>query len=121
MRANEGKLKFGAEDSQIEYDLTFSHLDPIDEVSGIQGRLKNLNLYHGEIDGDNGPKTKEAIEVFKLDVDEYPKSWNVYDSLGEAYMKNGDKELAIQNYEKSIELNPDNENGKMMLKRLLGK
>jgi len=64
---------------------------------------------------------KEAIEIFKLNVTEYPKSWNVYDSLGEAYMKNGDKELAIENYKKSLELNPDNENGKMILKRLLGK
>jgi len=64
---------------------------------------------------------KEAIEIFKLNVAEYPKSWNVYDSLGEAYMKNGDKELAIKNYEKSLELNPENENGKMMLKKLLGK
>jgi tetratricopeptide (TPR) repeat protein len=61
---------------------------------------------------------KEAIEIFKLNVAEYPKSWNVYDSLGEAFMKNGDKELAIQNYEKSLELNPGNENGKMMLKKL---
>ena len=61
---------------------------------------------------------KEAIEIFKLNVAEHPKSWNVYDSLAEAYMKNRDKELAIQNYEKSLELNPDNENGKMMLKRL---
>ena len=63
---------------------------------------------------------KEAIEIFKLNVAEYPKSWNVYDSLGEAYMKNGEKELAIQNYAKSLELNPENENGKIMLKRLSG-
>jgi len=64
---------------------------------------------------------KEAIEIFKLNVAECPNSWNVYDSLGEAYMKNGDKELAIENYKKSLELNPQNENGKMMLKRLAEK
>ncbi len=68
-----------------------------------------------------GDMVKEAIEIFKLNVVEYPNSWNVYDSLGEAYMKNGDKELAIQNYNKSLELNPQNENGKLMLKRLAGK
>jgi len=41
-------------------------------------------------------KVKEAIEVFKLNVEAYPESFNVYDSLGEAYMVNGDKDLAIQ-------------------------
>ncbi len=63
-------------------------------------------------------KTEDAIEVFKLNVQEYPKGWNCYDSLGEAYMKAGQKELAIQNYSKSIELNPDNKNGVDMLKKL---
>jgi pimeloyl-ACP methyl ester carboxylesterase len=63
-------------------------------------------------------KTKEAIELFKLNVLAYPESANNYDSLGEAYMINGDKELAIQNYKKSLELNPNNTNAVEMLKRL---
>ncbi|HEY3250213.1 MAG TPA: FKBP-type peptidyl-prolyl cis-trans isomerase [Ignavibacteria bacterium] len=61
---------------------------------------------------------KEAIEIFKINVKEFPDSWNVYDSLGEGYMINGDKELATKNYEKSLKLNPDNENGKKMLEKL---
>jgi CubicO group peptidase (beta-lactamase class C family) len=60
----------------------------------------------------------EAIEIFKLNVEENPSSWNAYDSLGEAYMVKGEKELAIQNYQKSIELNPQNTNGLEMLKKL---
>jgi CubicO group peptidase (beta-lactamase class C family) len=63
-------------------------------------------------------KIDEAIKVFKVNVQEYPKSWNCYDSLGEAYMSAGQKELAIQNYEKSLELNPQNTNGADMLKKL---
>jgi len=63
-------------------------------------------------------KIEEAIEIFKLNVSEHPESWNVYDSLGEAYMKQGEKELAIENYQKSLELNPSNENGRDMLKKL---
>lgn len=63
-------------------------------------------------------KFDEAIAIFKLNVESYPDSWNVYDSLGEAYMKNGDKELAIQNYKKSLELNPENEAGRKMLEQL---
>ena len=63
---------------------------------------------------------REAIAVLKLNVELYPVSWNVYDSLGEAYMLNGDKALAIRNYEKSLEINPKNGNGAQMLKKLRG-
>lgn len=63
-------------------------------------------------------KTKDAIEVFTLNVAAYPNSGNAYDSLGEAYMKDGRKDLAIQNYEKALELNPNNANAKEILKQL---
>ncbi len=59
-----------------------------------------------------------AITVFQRNVQEYPQSWNVYDSLGEAYMDAGQKYLAISNYEKSVELNPNNDNGIEKLKQL---
>jgi len=66
----------------------------------------------------NLEKIHEAIEVFKLNVEVFPQSSNVYDSLGEAYMKSGEKQNAIINYKKSLELNPDNNNAKEMLKKL---
>lgn len=66
-------------------------------------------------------KLKEAIEIFKLNVAEYPKGFNTYDSLGEAYMVAENTELAIQNYKKSLELNPENTSAVAMLKRLEGK
>jgi tetratricopeptide (TPR) repeat protein len=66
----------------------------------------------------NQNKLKEAIEVFKMNVELYPEAWNVYDSLGEGYMLIGEKELAIKYYEKSLEVNPDNANGVAMLERL---
>ena len=53
-------------------------------------------------------KVAEAIEIFKLNVEAYPQGSNTYDSLGEAYMTHGDKELAITNYKKSLELDPAN-------------
>lgn len=65
-------------------------------------------------------KLPEAISLFKLNVEFYPSAWNTYDSLGEAYMTNGDKDLAIANYKKSLELNPGNGNGAEMLKKLEG-
>ena len=68
----------------------------------------------------NRGKTSDAIEVFKLNVREFPKSSNVYDSLGEAYAKAGNRELAIQNYQRSIELDPSNRNAIDVVKRLSG-
>ena len=53
-------------------------------------------------------KIKSAIEIFKLLVSEFPNSANPYDSLGEAYLKEGNEELALINYEKSIQINPKN-------------
>lgn len=63
-------------------------------------------------------KLPEAFAYFKLNVEFYPNSWNVYDSLGDAYMANGEKELAIANYKKSLEMNPKNTHGAEMLKKL---
>ena len=66
-------------------------------------------------------KKKEAIEAFKINVENFPKSGNVYDSLGEAYLADGNKNLAIANYTKSIELDPKNEAGKKALEEILKK
>ncbi len=63
-------------------------------------------------------KPKEAIAIFKLNVEAYPKSFNTYDSLAEAYMTINERELAIQNYKKSVELNPNNTGAIENLKRL---
>jgi Tfp pilus assembly protein PilF len=63
-------------------------------------------------------KTKEAIELFKLNVMAYPESANTYDSLGEAYMTNGENDLAIYNYKRSLELDPKNQNAKDMIDKM---
>jgi uncharacterized membrane protein len=63
-------------------------------------------------------KLKEAIRILQLNVEAYPQSGNVYDSLGEAYMDDGNKPLAIANYHKSLELNPKNRGGLVMLQKL---
>jgi CubicO group peptidase (beta-lactamase class C family) len=75
-----------------------------------------LNILGYQLLGMN--KVKEAIEVFKLNVEVYPQASNTYDSLGEAYLKNGEKELAIKNYAKSLELNPKNTHAIDMLKKI---
>ena len=63
-------------------------------------------------------KVPEAIALFKLNTEFYPKSSNAYDSLADAYAASGEKDLAIANYRKSLELNPLNSSGREKLKKL---
>ena len=63
-------------------------------------------------------KNNDAIEVFKLNIVLFPKSANAYDSLGEAYLNNGNKELALENYKISIKLNPKNTDAENIIKKI---
>ena len=65
-----------------------------------------------------GGNPKGAIEVFKKNVAVFPKSANPYDSLGEAYAMIKNPELALENYSKSLELNPNNTNAAEMIKKI---
>ncbi|MGB7070521.1 MAG: serine hydrolase [Pyrinomonadaceae bacterium] len=84
-----------------------------DNIAISEGRLNGLGY---SLLGQK--KLSEAIAVFRLNVEFYPMSANAYDSLGEGYMENGDKELAIQNYKKALELDPKNTNALEILKKL---
>jgi CubicO group peptidase (beta-lactamase class C family) len=94
----------------------------------VYGRMKDGKIAGYEVDENTliglgyhflqQKQTEPAIQVFQREVQEYPKYWNAYDSLAEAYMNAGKNKLAIENYEKSIELNPKNDNGVAMLKKL---
>lgn len=102
-------LAKGAEEALREYRQSRAAAAALDESQ--MNRLGYDLLYGAH-------RPQEAIAVFTLNVEDYPQSFNVYDSLGEAYMVNNEKELAIKNYKKSLELNPNNTNGAEALKRL---
>lgn len=63
-------------------------------------------------------KVDKAIELFKLNQEYYPKSFVTYNSLGDAYKLKGNKEMAVINYRKSLEINADNEKAKRSLEEL---
>lgn len=60
----------------------------------------------------------KAYNMFKRNIESYPTSSNVYDSMGELLMNKGDTLNSIQNYEISIKLNPNNENAKIQVKKM---
>ncbi|MEW6213420.1 MAG: tetratricopeptide repeat protein, partial [Acidobacteriota bacterium] len=94
---------------QFRDDAANAYANTEAQVNALGYRLMNAN------------RLDDAIEIFKLNVEAFPRAWNVYDSLGEAYMKKGNRELAIKNYEKSLELNPQNGGAMEALRRLRAK
>jgi D-alanyl-D-alanine-carboxypeptidase/D-alanyl-D-alanine-endopeptidase len=60
------------------------------------------------------------VKTFELDVRESPNAWNAHDSLGDAYQAAGKTDLAIQSYQKSLALNPDNKHAAETAKKLKG-
>ncbi len=78
-----------------------------------ESELNGLGYYYlgrGEID--------TAIRIFQLNVEMFPEAFNPYDSLGEAYLEAGNRELSIVNYKKALELNPGAQTAKDALRRL---
>jgi imidazolonepropionase-like amidohydrolase len=65
-------------------------------------------------------RVKDAIKILQLNVEAYPKSSNVYDSLGKAYSDNGDAQQALENYEKSIQLGSRNSGAIEKIRQLKG-
>ncbi|MYN41122.1 serine hydrolase [Duganella sp. FT109W] len=63
-------------------------------------------------------QSKQSIAVLTLNTELYPNSWNAFDSLGEILQKAGDKTKAIENYRRSLKLNPDNTNATAHLKEM---
>jgi 3-oxoadipate enol-lactonase len=107
-----GILNTKGVDSAAQYFSTFFTREP--QVPMFSEAEMNQTGYQYLQAG----KTREAIELFRLNTIAYPDSWNVYDSLGEALLKDGQTDIAIKNYERSLAINPDNENAKTILNGL---
>jgi len=63
-------------------------------------------------------RVDEAIRLFEFNTELFPDSWNTWDSLGEGLMTAGRYDEAIARYERSLQVNPSNENGVRMLERI---
>lgn len=120
-----GKVPIGEEllsiisEKGIEAALARYHTVRATDPDGYQLGMNELNTLGYDLLGKN--KFKEAIAIFQLNVEAFPDSWAVYDSLAEGYMKAGDKVLAISNYQHSLKLDPNNANNKYareMLRKL---
>jgi len=108
-------LKNNEFNKALEGYLLIKEKDSLD-LAINEGDLNSLG--YKELREDN---TDEAINIFKINVALHPASSNVYDSLGEAYMKKGDTTLAIDNYSKSLLLDSGNARAKRNIQKLQNK
>jgi hypothetical protein len=120
------------------YWIIFHRMDPGFADLLRQGRIdEGVTYYHGRRAQDstallftemqlnrlgyehlNRGQVREALALFWLNIEAYPESFNVYDSYGEALMADRQYERAREYYTRSVELNPDNENGRQKLAEL---
>jgi CubicO group peptidase (beta-lactamase class C family) len=118
---------------KLQPENAWDELFLLTKLKGIQAGLQRydeLKLQAGAVNEQTlntmgylllyGGREMDGLQAFRKNAQEYPQSSNVYDSLGEAYMKMGQKDLSIQNYEKSLQLNPKNDNAVRWLKKLRG-
>jgi len=84
-----------------------------EELEHSAEETRGIHFEHDGIPDAQPGDTGGAIKLFLKNVHTYPGSSNVYDSLGEAYAAAGKKELAIENYEKSLKMDPKKECGRM--------
>jgi CubicO group peptidase (beta-lactamase class C family) len=97
-------------------DAGISHFNSIKDDETYSLSEREMNNVGYQLMGSE--KVEEASKIFQLIIEENPTSSNAYDSYGESLMKLGKKDLAIKNYRKSVELNPNNQNGIDFLKKL---
>jgi tetratricopeptide (TPR) repeat protein len=77
-----------------------------------------LNMFGYSLLGEG--KAADAVAIFQLNAEQFPDSANVWDSLGEGYLAAGDSVRSAEAYEKSLVLDPENENARQKLTELRG-
>jgi len=88
-RARTGTLKIPEE--QLECELQFGWLDPLDEITGAQARLQNLGYYHGDLNGEMSDDLQEALEIFQSDFG-LPVTGELDDATKQKFLSEHDQE-----------------------------
>jgi tetratricopeptide (TPR) repeat protein len=106
-----GKIAGGEKDSAQMLLKKSSAID-------ARGAASADNLNFAAYDFASAGKPEIGLELLKAAAQLYPKEANLYDSLGEFYLRKGERKEALKFYKKVLELNPNSTNAKRMLKEL---
>ena len=78
--AQTGHLVVGEGDDQREFYISLGNIDPVDKISGVQGRLLNLGYYDGQVNGQLDGQTRTALLLFQEKYDLSPTGENDTDT-----------------------------------------
>lgn len=98
------------------FDYVKANVEKLAEQEGLPYDDRFLNHFGYQFL--NGNKVDIAINLFKINVELFPKVANTYDSLAEAYLKSGDKTNALKYYKMVLQLDPNNGNVKTIINNL---
>ncbi len=106
---------------EFNYEKALEGYLAIQAVDSLDASINEVNFNDVGYTAMRNKNYEDAILVLKINVALYPDSPNVYDSLGEAFMKSGDTIEAIKNYKKSLALDSGNRRAKRILEKLENK
>jgi tetratricopeptide (TPR) repeat protein len=101
-----------------QYNKALQAYLAIQQKDSLNNAINERNLNSLGYKNLRNKNIETAINIFKINCKLYPESSNVYDSLGEAYLKNGDTIKAIENYKKSLTLDSGNKRAKRQIENL---
>lgn len=101
-----------------EFDKALLAFKAIKEKDSLNKTVREWRLNRLGYDFIRNHDYDSALEIFKINTELYPKSSNVFNSLGEAYFLKKDTLSAIDNFKKSLAINPENRNSKRFLKKI---
>ncbi|GAB1309765.1 hypothetical protein KH5_24480 [Urechidicola sp. KH5] len=116
-KMNAGEMVPGEYFEAGEYQKALEGFVAIKEKDSLDPIIEEARMNRWGYNKLREDKSAEAVEVFKINVAMYPNSSNVYDSLGEAYLKAGDTVKALENYKKSLELDSGNRRAQNMINK----
>ncbi len=104
-----------------EFDKALAAFKDIQSKDSLNAAIRERRLNRMGYNFIRNKDYDSALEVFKINAHLYPKSSNVFNSLGEAYFLKKDTANAVLNFKKSLSINSENRNSKRFIKRLTEK
>ena len=101
-----------------EYEKALKGYLAIKQKDSLDPSIKEYYFNSKGYDELGKNKFEDAIRIFEINAALFPKSSNVFDSLGEAYMKKGDTIKALENYKKSLSFDSGNGRIKRQIEKL---
>jgi len=101
-----------------EFDKALVAFKKIQQEDSLDPAIREWSIRGLGYDFIRKDDLNSALEIFKINAELYPRSSNVFNSLGEAYYLKKDTVNALLNFKKSLAINPENRSSKQFMKKV---